>query len=205
MEDKELQKIWRSADSEIHLRSREEINLLLNSVTRQTMNKFLLVLGFGILSSAGLLVFLTVASIGRYSDVLFLINNTLLGLIAMIGLISALASWVRLQRRNYYQSLRSWLEEKITYLRKMVRGKSQKIYVIIMPVIYILTVLAIHVYYENKPFLEVLQTEESVIGLIVGAPIGLLAAFLAGRKIHKNQLANLEFLEDLHNRLTKDD
>ncbi len=204
MEDKELQEIWRSADSKIHQRSKEEINLLLNSVTRQTMNKFLLILGFGILSSAGLLIFLTVASIGRYNDVLFIINNILLGLIAIISLISALASWVRLQKREYHQSLKSWLEEKITYLRKMVRGKTQKTYVIILPVIYILTVLAIHVYYENKPFLEVLQTEESVIGLIVGAPVGLLVAFLAVRKIHKHQRANLEFLEDLYTRLTMD-
>lgn len=205
MEDKELQKIWRSADSEIYLRSREEINLLLNSVTRQTMNKFLLVLGFGILSSAGLLIFLTVASVNRYGDLLFLINNILLGLIATISLISALASWVRLQKREYHQSLKSWLEEKITYLIKMIRGKSQKIYLIILPIVYILTVMSIRVYFENKPFLEVLQTEEAVIGLIVGAPVGLLVAFLAVRKIHKNQLANLEFLEDLHNRLIRDE
>lgn len=57
------------------------------------------------------------------------------------------------------------------------------------------------IYFENKSFTEVLKTEESVIGLIVGTPIGLFASYYAARKIWKYQLQNLEFLKDLYGRL----
>jgi uncharacterized membrane-anchored protein YhcB (DUF1043 family) len=49
--------------------------------------------------------------------------------------------------------------------------------------------------------MEVLGTEESIISLIVGAPIGLFVAYVAVRKIRKQQAKNLEFLKDLHARL----
>jgi uncharacterized membrane-anchored protein YhcB (DUF1043 family) len=57
------------------------------------------------------------------------------------------------------------------------------------------------VYFENKPFLEVLGTEESIISLIIGAPIGLVVAYIAAGKIRRQQAKNLEFLKDLHARL----
>jgi hypothetical protein len=65
----------------------------------------------------------------------------------------------------------------------------------------VLIVLSIHVYFEHKLFLEVLKTEESLIALIVGAPIGIFVSYYAARKIRKYELSNLEFLEDLYGRV----
>ena len=91
--------------------------------------------------------------------------------------------------------------EELIYLSKWVTGKFSKLYILLIPFLYVLTVLSIHVYFENKPFIEVLKTEESIIGLIVGTPIGLFVSFFAVRKIRKYQLNNLEFLKDLYDRL----
>jgi hypothetical protein len=201
MENIELQKIWKDADREIHQKSKDELNLLLTYVTRQTINKFLFTMGAGILSGLGLLIFLTYTSLNRQYDLIYLINNIILGVIALISIVSGLMSWYKLQKKDSNQSLRSWLEVRINNLSKLVKGKSNKLYVLILPIIYALTVLSIHVYFENKPFLEVLGTEESMIGLIIGTPIGLFVSFYAVRKIRKHELNNLEFLKDLYDRL----
>lgn len=201
MENNELQKIWKNADLEIHQKSRVELNLLLTSITRQTLNKYLLIVGFGILSALGLIIFLTVTSLNRQDDTIYLINNITLGIIALISLVSGLMSWYKLQNKDYNLPLRDWLTVMINHLTKLVKGKSNRLYVFILPVIYALTILSIHVYYENKPFMEVLGTEESIISLIVGAPIGLFVAYVAVSKIRKQQAKNLEFLKDLHARL----
>jgi hypothetical protein len=204
MENNELQKIWKNADLEIHQKSRVELNLLLTSITRQTLNKYLLIVGFGILSALGLIIFLTVTSLNRQDDTIYLINNITLGIIALISLVSGLMSWYKLQNKDYNLPLRDWLTVMINHLTKLVKGKSNRLYVFILPVIYALTILSIHVYYENKPFMEVLRTEESITGLIVGAPIGLFAAYVAVRKIRRQQAKNLEFLKDLHARLSSE-
>jgi hypothetical protein len=204
MENNELQKIWKNADLEIHQKSRVELNLLLTSITRQTLNKFLLIVGFGILSALGLIIFLTVTSLNRQDDTIYLINNITLGIIALISLVSGLMSWYKLQNKDYNLPLRDWLTVMINHLTKLVKGKSNRLYVFILPVIYALTILSIHVYYENKPFLEVLGTEESITGLIVGAPIGLFVAYVAVSKIRRQQAKNLEFLKDLHARLSSE-
>lgn len=86
-------------------------------------------------------------------------------------------------------------------LSKWLTGKFSKLYLFLIPLLYVLTVFSIHVYFENKPFLEVLNTEESVVGLIIAAPIGLFVSYFAVNKIRKYQLQNLEFLKDLYNRL----
>lgn len=201
MENNELQKIWKDSDREIHQKSKDELNLLLASITRNTINKFLYIMGAGILSGIGLLIFLTLTSLNRLDDPIYLINNITLGIISLISIVSGLMSWYKLQNKEPNQSLRNWLEIRINHLSKLVKGKFNKLYIIILPIIYALTVLSIHVYFENKPFLDVLGTGESMIGLIIGTPIGLFVSFFAVRKIRKHELTNLEFLKDLYNRL----
>ena len=66
----------------------------------------------------------------------------------------------------------------------------------------ILTLLSSHVYFENKLFIEVLKIEESIFGLIVATPIGLFVSYFAVKRIRRYQLRNLEFLKDLHGRLS---
>jgi hypothetical protein len=62
-------------------------------------------------------------------------------------------------------------------------------------------ILSIHVYYEHKPFIEVMKNEESIVGLIIGFAVGLFVSYLAINKIRRYQLRNLEFLKELYSRL----
>lgn len=201
MENNELQKIWRTIDNEINQKTIDELNLLLTSKTKQTINKFLFIMGISILTSLGLLIFLVITSLNRQNDLIYIINNIALGLVTIISLISVLLSWYKIQNNKYNQPLKSWLESRINLLSKWLTGKFSKLYLFLIPLLYILTVLSIHVYFENKTFIDVLNTEESIIGFIVAAPIGLFVSYFGARKIRKYQLNNLEFLKDLYGRL----
>ncbi len=201
MENNELQKIWKTIDTEINQKSKDELNLLLTSKTKQTINKFLVIMIISILICIGLLIYLTITSLNRQNDLLYLINNATLGIVTIISLISGLLSWYKIQNNRYNQPLKIWLEERIHLLSKWLTGRFSKLYLFLIPFLYVLIVFSIHVYFENKSFIEVLKTEESIIGLIIGAPIGLFVSYFAVRKIRKFQIHNLEFLKDLHGRL----
>lgn len=201
MENNELQKIWKTIDTEINQKTIDELNLLLTSKAKQTINKFLVILSISILISVGLLIFLVITSLNRQNDLIYIINNITLGIVTIISLISGLLSWYKIQNNKYNQPLNSWLESRINLLSVWLTGKFSKLYLFLIPLLYVLTVLSIHVYFENKTFIDVLNTEESIIGLIVAAPIGLFVSYFGARKIRKYQLNNLEFLKDLHGRL----
>ncbi len=201
MKNNELQKIWKTVDNEFNQKTKDELNLLLLLKTKQTINKFLVITGISILICTGLLIFLAITSLNRQDDLIYLINNVTLGIITIISLISGLLSWYKLQNNRYNQSLKSWLEERINILSEWLTGKFGKLYLFLIPFLYILTILSIHVYFEDKAFIEVLTNEESVVSLIVAAPVGLFVSYFAAGKIRKYQLQNLQFLKDLHSRL----
>lgn len=201
MENKELQKIWKNIDAEVNPKSKDELNLLLISKTKQTINKFLAIISFSILVSVGLLVYLIITTLNRPGDFIYLINNVTLGVVTIASLFSSLISWRKLQNYKYDQPLKNWLEVRIKLLSKWLTGRFSNSYIFLIPFLYLLTVLSIHVYFENKSFIEVLHTEESIIGLIVAIPIGLFVSYYAVRKIRKYQRYNLEFLKDLLGRL----
>jgi len=201
MENLELQKIWKTIDNEINPKSKDELSLLLKSKAKQTLNKFIIILSTSILTSVGLITFLLITAIKRQSDLLYLINNAVLGLLVIVSLISGILSWYKIRNNKFSLSLKDWLNERISLLSRWLTGKFSKLYLFVIPILYVLTVLSIHVYFENKSFIEVLNTEESFIGLIVGAPIGLFVSFFAVRKIRRYQLKNLNFLKDMYGRL----
>jgi ABC-type enterochelin transport system permease subunit len=201
MENTELQEVWKNIDNEINYKSKDELSLLLKSKAKQTLNKFLVIMSFSILTSIGLLTFLLITSINRRGDLIYLINNITLGIITITALITGLLSWYKIQSNKFNQSLKDWLNERINLLSKWLTGKYSKLYLFLIPLLYILTVLSIHVYFENKTFTEVMKTEESIVGLIIALPIGLFVSFFSVRKIRKSQLQNLNFLKDLYGRL----
>lgn len=201
MENNELQKIWKTIDTEINQKSPNELNLLLTSKAKQTINKFLVITGISILVCVGLIIYLTITSLNRQDDLIYLINNGTLGIVTIISLISVLMSWHKIQNNKFNLPLKDWLNERINLLSNWLTGKFSKLYLFLIPLLYVLTVLSIHVYFENKSFIEVLNTEESVIGLVIAAPIGLFVAYFSARKIRKYRLHKLEFLKDLHARL----
>jgi hypothetical protein len=201
MENNEFQNTWKSIDSGIGLKSREELNNLLITKVRKTINKFLCVFGFSILVCTGLIIFLIITALNRKNDLLYQFNNLALALITLIALVSSLYAWYNMQNNRYNQSLKNWLEERILPISKGLTGRFRNLHLVLIPLLYAMTVLSIHVYFEEKPFLEVLRNEESIIALLVGAPIGLFVSFFGARKIRKYHLKNLEHLKELKNLL----
>ncbi len=201
MENNELQNIWNNSDSGINLKSKEELNLLLIAKTRKTVNKFLYVIGFSVVVCAGLIVFLILTALNRKEDVIYQVNNLVLGLITVTALLSSLYGWYVLQNNRYNQPLKSWLEERINSLTESLTGRFSKLYLILIPVLYILIFLSITVYFDHKPFTEVLKTEESIAGIIVSVPIGLFVSYYGAGKIRKYHFKNLEYLKELHSQL----
>ena len=201
MENSELQSIWRSMDTDTQQKSIAELNLLLTSKTRQTINKFRAIIGVSIFVCVGLLIYLTITSLNRPNDPIYLVINATLGVVTIVSLVTGLVSWRKLQYNSYHQPLMNWLEARIEQLSKWLTGRFSKLYLFLIPLLYLLILLSIHVYFEYKPFVEVLHTEGSVVGLIVAVPIGLFVSYWSARKIRKYQLQQLDFLKDLHRRL----
>lgn len=202
MENTELQRIWKNIDSEIELKTSGELNQLLNNKIRKTINKFFVILSIDIIVSAGLIVFLVVTALNRQDDIFYLINNSILCLITCSALIISLLSLNKLNRNQCNLSLKDWLEQRIKMLSGWLLGKYSKLYLVLIPLLLVMINISIHVYYEYKPFVEVMKSEESIIGLIVGFLVGLFVSFFAIKNIRKYQIKNLEFLKELHAQLT---
>ena len=198
METNDLQNIWKKLDVDLSLKTKEELNQVLTKKSRHTVNQFLAVIAIATLVCVGMITFLSITALNRPEDVFYQLNNLVLGLVTVIALISSLFSWYQLQHKNYELSLRIWLEERIGLLSKWLTGINSKLYFFLIPVIYILTVLSIHVYFEHKAFVEVIQTSESVVGLLVAAPIGLFVSYFLAVKIRKQHSEKLEFLKYLY-------
>ncbi|PKO98897.1 MAG: hypothetical protein CVU13_07125 [Bacteroidetes bacterium HGW-Bacteroidetes-8] len=202
MENNELQKIWKNIDSEIDLKTTGQLNQLLDNKIRKTINKFFFILSIDIIVSFGLIVFLIVTALNRQDDIFYLINNSILFLITFSALIISLFSLNKLNRNQCNLSLKDWLEQRINLLSRWLLGKYSKLYIVIIPILLVMINISIHVYYEYKPFVEVMKSEESIIGLIVGFLVGFFVSYFAINKIRKYQIKNLEFLKELHTQLT---
>ncbi|TKG91493.1 hypothetical protein EYV94_20925 [Puteibacter caeruleilacunae] len=205
MENTELQQIWKSINTEIDSKSKDELQLLLQSKAKQTINKYVVIMGVSVTVSAGLIVYLITTTLNRPGDLLFLINNITLGIVAMIALISGSISWYKMQTNRFNQSLKEWLNERISLLSQWLTGRLSKLYLFLIPFLYALITLSIHVYFSNMSFLEVMKNGESVTGLLIAAPIGLFVSYYVARKIRRFQIQNLKFLKDMYDRLCKAD
>ena len=97
MENNELQAIWKTLDTGGQQRSKEELQLLLRSKARHTMNRFVTETLISILISAGLFVYLIITSINRADDMYYLAINIILLVITLISLVSGYLSWKTLR------------------------------------------------------------------------------------------------------------
>lgn len=201
METNELQNIWKNIDSEISLKTTDELSQLLTIKTKKTINKFLFIISLDIIVCVGLIVFLITTALNRQGDIIYQVNNSILCLITLISLIVSLLSWNKLKSNKFNLSLKDWLEQRIKLLSRWLLGKYSKLYIVLIPVLLVMINLSIHVYYEYKPFIEVMKNEESLYGLIIGFPIGLFVSYFAINKIRKYQIKNLEFLKELYGHL----
>ncbi|MCF6170508.1 MAG: hypothetical protein L3J31_02580 [Bacteroidales bacterium] len=205
METNELQNTWKELNMSTKLKTKEELEQVLTRKSRQTLNQFVVVVGMASLVCAVLVTFLFFTAMNRPDDKIYQLNNLVLGLVTVIALISSLYSWHRLQHNKYELSVKVWLENNINLLSGWLSGIHSRLYLFLIPFIYILTVLSIHVYFENKPFTEVFRSAETVIGLLVAAPVGLFVSYYVARKIRKQYSEKLEYLKYLYNCLCRTD
>jgi hypothetical protein len=201
METNNLQNIWKNVDSEINLKSAAELNQILSVKIRKTMNKFLVILGIDILVCVGLMLFLLITAFNRQGDILYQFNNLMLGLITLTALLISILSWKKIQNNKFNLSVKDWLEQRIKLLSGWLLGKYSKPYIAIIPILLVLINLSIHVYYEYKPFVAVMNDGVSIYGLITGFVIGLFVSLYAMKKIRKYQIHNLEYLKSLYSSL----
>jgi len=201
METNDLQNTWKNIGIELNSKTTDDLSQLLTSKIRKTMNNFLFIIGLDIIVCVGLIIFLIITALNRPGDLIYQVNNSILGLITLISLIASSYSWNKLQNNRYNLSLKEWMEQRIKMLSKWLFGRYSKSYIVLLPILMVLIMLSIHVYFEHKPFVEVMKSKESIYGLTVGFIIGLFVSFYAVNKIRKYQLKNLEFLKDLYNRL----
>ena len=193
----EFQNVWKNIDSEINLKSTDELNVILQTKIRKTMNKFLVTFCIDVIVCVGLLVFLTITAMNRQTDIIYMVNNSLLGLITLSALFISLFSLKKLQNNKSDLSVKDWLEFRIRLLSGWLSGKYSKLYVVLIPILIILINTSIHVYFEYKPFLVVMTNMESVYGQIAGFIVALAVSLYAWKKIRKYQLKNLEYLKSL--------
>ena len=201
METNELQNIWKNIDSEVSLKTTEELNQLLTIKTKKAINKFLFIFSIDIIVCVGLIVFLIMTALNRQNDIIYQVNNTILCLITLTALIISLLSLNKLQSNKCNLSLKDWLEQRIKLLSRWLLGKYSKMYIVLIPILLVMINLSIHVYFEYKPFLEVMKNEESIYGLVIGFLVGLLVSYFVISKIRKYQIRNLEFLKGLYSYL----
>lgn len=201
MENNELQNTWKNIDAEINRKTTDELDQYLTAKCRKTMNKFLFLLSIDIVTAIGLIVFLIITAFNRQGDLIYQTNNLILGLITLSALVISFFSLKKLQGNRFNLPLKELLEQRIKLLSEWLMGRYSKLHIVLIPILVAMIMLSIHVYYEYKPFLEVMKDGESVYGLIAGFTVGLFVSFFAVSKIRKYQLKNLEFLNDLHGQL----
>jgi hypothetical protein len=205
MENNELQLIWRTVNSDIRRKSKDELNLLLTSKAKQVFTEFLIMNITAIPVCIGLMVWLIVTTANRIDDIPYVVNNILLGSIVLFALFYVIKEWHRFKRSKMDKPVKEWLEIEINLLSKWLIGKYRRINFFLIPIIYILSVLSIHVYYSSLYFIEVFRSDkfinEDMWGLIIFTPILFAGLFYILRKLHRHQMKKLQFLKDLHGRL----
>jgi hypothetical protein len=198
MENNDFQNIWKTISPEIQFKSKEELNHMLAYKTRKVLNRYIYHFITSAVICLGFLVFLIVTMVNRWDDPLYRLNNLLLCAIILVGLISSIWSIVALGNNKLNLPLKEWLKYKIDILTKWIYNKTAYF---LIPILFVMTNLSIHVYYENKLFIDVVKTDESVIGLLMGFIIGLAVSYFVVVKIRRGHRFNLEKLKSLYNQI----
>ena len=204
METDRLQNIWKNNDTKIKLKTINELNQSLATRSKQTLNKFRIFFVIDTSVCVGVIAFLIITALNRQGDTLYQANNAVLSLVTLISLVISLMSWHSLHNNKFNLPLKEWVEERIRLLSKWLLGKYSRLYVVLIPILLVMINISIHVYYEDKPLVEVFKNEESVIGLILGFIIGVFVSFYAINKIRRYQIKNLGYLKEIHTQLCND-
>lgn len=194
MKENNIQSAWQKIDSEMQPETNEELNNKLKLKSKKIMNKFLFSTGISGIISAGVIVFLVIATVNRWEDVYYRTINFALGLIILVSFGSAVNSFLFLLNAPKNIPLKQALTKR---KEKITKWLHSKLPYFILPVICMLLMLSIHVYFEQSPFSKVITSEESFFGLLLGLAVGLTVAWFAMKKIRESQLSHLKHLDDL--------
>lgn len=82
-----VRNIWIEVEGTLTQRSENELREILLQESRQIVNRFRWIVGLGIAICAGVLFFLILASFSLQSDLLYLINNSLLAVLLIVVLV----------------------------------------------------------------------------------------------------------------------
>jgi hypothetical protein len=203
MLDKELQNIWKNVETTFEEKSKKELKLLLESKAKSKINKFLFINAIAITIIVCFMTYLFVSSYKNLNDYTLLTINSILFLVIIIGLISAIRSYQKLEYKNIDQNFKKYLNEQIKFLDKNLKSNHKFILLIFIPVFYSLTVISIHTSFSNFTALELLDSWDKLTPLLFGAIIGLTTAITTSILIRNYQIKNLNFLKDLHERIDK--
>ncbi len=201
MKDEELKTVWGNLGSDKDQVTRGELSDILNRKVKGIKRRFYTVLGISSAVSVVVITLLVKASVDRSSDVLYVWNNVLLGLITLISLVSALYSWYRLGQSRYATSIKESVERDIEMIRTSLYGKFRYAHWIVIPLIYVLLLLSINVYFDGRTFIEVMRSGEAVTALISGLIVGLPVSYFVESRIRKYHKSNLKRLEVLYEKI----
>jgi Co/Zn/Cd efflux system component len=199
MENKDLHEMWKNIDSGISNKSKPELNNILNTKVKSTINELLLVIFSSSVITVLFLAFLVIAAIHRSTDKFYVINNSLMILIALIALIQKIFSFRTLNNNKANLPLKEWLKYRIELLSGMIYNNTAYY---ILPLGFILAMLSVRVYFSSQTLVEMVSSVDSIVGLIIGGFIGLSVAILSVRKIKRKQSGNLDYLRELYNQMS---
>ncbi len=197
----DLHNAWQSISYLSKAKTRNELAVIIETKAKKAINKFRLITAISGIVSIGLIIFLTLTALNRLNDTWYVLNNILLGLITIASLISALKASYSLSKRDSSISIKQWLKKNIMMISGSLNGKYKYLSLLVIPIVFILILLSINVYFSNMQYIEVFSSEKSTVALIVGFIIGLTVSFFVERKLHKYHLQNLHYLEELYRKI----
>ncbi len=198
MENFELQKIWKTVDSELESKSEGELQKIIESKTRKTIWRFYISYVVIFLITAGYFSFLTISLINRWDDFYLRLNNFAIGIISIVALVSEVFAMRLLREKKSALPLKEWVEKSMSFINRELK---QRISYLVIPIIAIPTILSINVYFSQNTFIELFKDEEQMYGLTVGFIIGMMVSYYFVFKYRKYQLKNFEYLKGLYNRI----
>lgn len=190
----DLRSIWIEIEGQITPRPESELREILLYKSRQIVKRFRWVVGIGTAICSAVLVFLVIASFSLRQDVLYLINNSLLVILLVAALIQNIRFFKDLNRKTKGRgNVCDILKEKALKIDKVIQQEKQ---ILLLPVISLLLLISINVYFSSGSFIRAFQDEENVWGLVFGFLAGFLVALYFTFKINRQHKKDLKVLRN---------
>ncbi len=203
MERDELKELWKNTGDKTPEVSRNKLEQILESKAKSTMNRFLMVFGIAGIISLSVITFVIITALYRKEDILYVINSTVLGILTIASLVSALWSLRRLSETKYSLPLKQLLEKNIKMISRSLNGWHRAVSILIIPVLFILLMMSINVYFSGMSYLDVISSGESVTALIAGLLVGLPISYYVENQFYRYHVKNLNEFKRLYKHLTE--